>query len=396
MNKFLNFFAVFGLLGFIVSCAAPKIDPMSVSMGPSDSEQVVIPNICMAQYKSDRISVAVLPFANNTTFGNMAGVNTNIQGESQTTRKSAGVAGAVVAPGAIGWGYAGASKTNVQYSTDVNTFMRQIAPSIGEFAQSAVENTLVNIGGVKVFTRAQMQNIMQEQNFQMNVADPNTIAKFGKIAGVSYVIAGTVDNIDAKYVPKTQDKDTGNVWANLAVALAKSVTEGWNVTTKMTVQLLDVSTGEILLSKKVEGRQLGGAQPGFNPELVITAAKKAMDESVDDIKPQFSDYFSSKAYINQLRGNKTVAMISLGKRDGIKPGDKFEAFEFQETQDFMTKQISCTKSKIPVEITVSNQVDDSICWAEVKGEPRDITRIKVGTLVKRAPLKGQSFIKKMW
>ena len=395
MNRFSAILVLFGI-SFIVSCTAPKIDPMSVSMGPSDSEQVVIPQVCMAQYKSEKISVAVLPFANNTTFGNMAGVNTNIQGQSQTTHNSAGVAGVVVAPGAVGVGYAEASKTNVEYSKDVNTFMRQIAPNIGEFAQSAVENTVVNIGGVKVFSRAQMQNILQEQGFQMNVADPNTIAKFGKIAGVSYVITGTVDNIDAKYVPKTKNSDTGNLWANLAVIAVKSTMEGWNVTTKMTVQLLDVSTGEILLSKKVEGRELGGTQPGFNPELVITAAKKAMDESVEDIKPQFSDYFSTKAYINQLRGNKSIAMITLGKKDGINPGDKIEAFEFQETQDFMTKKVSCTKSKIPVEITVSNQVDDNICWAEVKGEPSGMARLKVGTLVKRAPLKGQSIIKKLW
>jgi curli biogenesis system outer membrane secretion channel CsgG len=379
----------------LFACAAPKIDPMSMQVTPADTEQVNIPQICMAQYESKKISVAVLPFTNNTTFGKMEGVNTNIQGEATRTHTSAGVAGVVAAPGAVGIGYAGASKTNVKYSKDINTFYRQISPQLGEFAQSAVEDTIVNIGGVNVFSRAQMEKILQEQGFQMNVADPNTVAQFGKIAGVSYVITGTVDNINAKYVPKS-DTNTGNVWVNLALAVGESMVEGWNVTTDMTVQLIDVSTGQILLSKKVSGRELGGTQPGFNPELVVTAAKKAMQESVDDIKPVFSEHFSAKAYINQLRGNKSAAMVSMGRKDGIKPGDKLEAYEFLEVQDFMTKKSNCTKSKIPVELIVSDQVDESTSWVVVEGEPNSKMRLKLGTLVKRAPMSGQSVIKKLW
>ncbi|MCB4204686.1 CsgG/HfaB family protein [Deferribacterales bacterium Es71-Z0220] len=387
--------SVLSLSLVLFACAAPKIDPMSMQVTPADTEQVNIPQICMAQYESKKISVAVLPFTNNTTFGKMEGVNTNIQGEATRTHTSAGVAGVVAAPGAVGIGYAGASKTNVKYSKDINTFYRQISPQLGEFAQSAVEDTIVNIGGVNVFSRAQMEKILQEQGFQMNVADPNTVAQFGKIAGVSYVITGTVDNINAKYVPKS-DTNTGNVWVNLALAVGKSMVEGWNVTTDMTVQLIDVSTGQILLSKKVSGRELGGTQPGFNPELVVTAAKKAMQESVDDIKPVFSEHFSAKAYINQLRGNKSAAMVSMGRKDGIKPGDKLEAYEFLEVQDFMTKKSNCTKSKIPVELIVSDQVDESTSWVVVEGEPNSKMRLKLGTLVKRAPLSGQSVIKKLW
>lgn len=230
----------------------------------------------------------------------------------------------------------------------------------------------------------------------MNIADPNTIAQFGKIAGVSYVIVGTVDNIHAKYVPPTQTESSGNLFVDILSATAKSVIEGWNVTTSMTVQLIDVATGQILLSKKVEGREIGGTQPGFNPEMVVTAAKRAMEESVADIKPLFSDYFATNIYINQIRGNKSVVMVSAGKLDGIKPGDKLEAFEFLEIQDFMTKQKSCTKNKIPVEIVVSDQVGDNYAWAKVTGKPQNLKRLKVGTLVRKAPEKGQSMIKILW
>jgi len=396
MKHFKIFSLVVTFSFLIFACAPPKVDPGSMQVTPSDTEQVSIPKTCMAQYENKKVTVAVLPFTNNTTFGKMEASNTQIQGEATRTHTEAGAAGIVAAPGAVGVGYVGASKTNVKYSKDINTFYRQIAPNLGAFAQSAVEDTIVNIGGAEVYSRAQMEKILQEQGFQMNLADPNTAAQFGKIAGVSYVITGTVDNINAKYVPKTSNRDTRNVWLNLAVAVKKSMTEGWNVTTDMTVQFLDVSTGKILLSKKVSGRELGGTQPGFNPELVVTAAKKAMSESVYDIKPMFSDYLSTKSYIVQLRGNKAAAMVSAGKNAGIKPGDKLEAYEFMEINDFMTKKTSCTKYKIPVDLLVSNQVDEASAWVVIEGKPEAKARLKIGTLVKRAPLSGQSIIKKLW
>lgn len=396
MKKFIFFISMLALFAFLVSCAAPKVDPISMQIMPEDQQHVAIPEVCKNQYRSKTLRVAVVPFINNTTYGDMTARNTQEQGQASRKHKEAAVAGVVVGPGAAGVGYAGASQTDVKYSKDVNTFMRQIAPRIGEFAQSAVEDTIVNIGGVEVFSRSQMQSVLNEQNFQMNLADQNTIVQFGKLAGVDYIIAGSVDNINAKYVPKTESNDTGNVFLNLTQSLAKSMTEGWNITTQMTVQLIDVSTGQVLVSKKVEGRELGGTQPGFNPELVITGAKKAMSESIADIKPVFSERFAAKAYINQLRGGKSAAFVSMGKADGIKPGDKIEAYQFMEIQDFMTGKVQCSKSKIPVELIVSNQVEQDSSWVIIKGDDAAKARVKVGTLVKRAPLKGQSFLNKLY
>ncbi|ADR18923.1 CsgG/HfaB family protein [Calditerrivibrio nitroreducens] len=396
--KYLVVFTVF----FLFACAQPpKVDPGALQITPADQEQVQIPTVCQPQYQGKKYKVAVVDFANNTGFGDMKAVNTQIQGQSQTTTKSAAVAGVVVGPGAAGIGYAGVSQRDHKYSADINTFYREIAPNLGQYAQSAVEDAIMQIGGVQVFTRQQVGKVLQEQGFQMNMADPNTVAKFGKISGVDYIITGTVDLIKAHYVQRTNtNTNTGNAWMNLALSVAKAAadaaTVGWNVNTEMTVQLIDASTGQLVLSKKVKGRELAGEQPAFNPELVVNAAKKAFGESVDDIKPEFSELFGSKAYVNQLRGGKQIALISLGKADGIQPGQKVEAYEFMEISDFMTKKTSCQKTKIDVEMVVSNQVDENAAWVKVDGKPENVKRIKIGTLVKRAPLEGQSTLKKLF
>ncbi len=389
---------------FLWGCGAPNVDPMALQIMTADTQQVEIPAICKPLYLSKAKTVAVVRFQNNTTFGKMKAVNTQETGQKSIDRKhvSGGVIGAVATPGAVGIGYVGASKTNtkIKWSKDINTFYRQISSKLGEYAQSAVEDVLAQLGGVELYTRSQMQAIMQEQGFQMNVADPETLVQLGRIAGVEYIVTGTVDNINAKYVEKNNIKsNTGNTWIDLAVSLgsaAANTQAGWNVTTEMTIQVLDVSTGRIILSTKVKGREIGGMQRGFNPELVVTAAKKAMGESVEDLKPKVSDIFEAKAYVNQLRGNKEVALISMGQNQKLKPGQKIEAYEFLVIKDVMSGEEKCTKSKIPADLIVSNQIDSTSAWVKIEGDESAKARIKIGTLVRRAPLKGQSVFKKMF
>ncbi|MGA1862754.1 hypothetical protein OWM07_07715 [Deferribacter thermophilus] len=381
---------------FLVSCGTPKVDPMALSIVPADTEQVQVPQVCRAQYETRQLRVAVVDFQNNTTFGKMTGSNTSIRGQGTRTHVEGGVAGAVVAPGAVGVGYVGASKTKVKYSKDINTFMRQISPNIGAYAQSAVEDIVVNMGGVEVFTRSNIQQVMQEQGFQMNVADPNTLVQLGKIAGVSYIITGSVDNIKAEYVPPSKKKKSDNALANLALSILEATTEGWNVNVEMTVKIIDVATGRIIASKKVKGRELAGKQPNFNPELIITAAKKAMGEAALDIKPELSQLFAIKGYIIQLRGNKQVALVNLGRANGIKPGQKLIAYDFMEIRDPFKGTHSCSKAKIPVELIVTDQVDENQCWVKIEGDEQHRKRLKIGTLVLRAKLEGQGLMKKLF
>lgn len=393
--------AVFMLSGCMGG--APQIDPMAYQVMPSDTQRVVIPPTCKSMYESTIPKVAIVEFANNTTYGKMAAVNVNATGKSDTTRKhvSGGVVGFV--PGAVG--YVHGSKTNVQrnWSTNVDTFMREVAPNIGEYAQSAVEDTITNIGGLDVYNRANLEKVMKEQQFQMVAADPDTAVSLGKLAGVQYIITGTVDNIDTKYIPPVKDvpqsKDSGTQLALLLGQVAVNTQTGWNVNIEMTVKMIDVETGKAVISKKVKGREVAGKQEGFNPEMVITAAKKAMGEAVDDIKPDFSGKFALQGYITQLKGNKQVAMISIGSSKGLKPGEKLEAYDFSEIIDPMTNASVCSKSKVPVILTVSNQVDENYCWVTIEADKKfagAVERLRTGTLIKRAQLDGQSIFKKMF
>ncbi|MEF3255488.1 MAG: hypothetical protein K6348_08015, partial [Deferribacterales bacterium] len=121
--KYLSILTIF----LVLACAQPpKVDPGALQITPADQEQVQIPKVCESQYQGKKYKIAVVDFANNTGYGDMKAVNTQIQGQSQTTTKSAAVAGVVVGPGAAGVGYAGVSQRDHKYSADINTFYREI------------------------------------------------------------------------------------------------------------------------------------------------------------------------------------------------------------------------------------------------------------------------------
>lgn len=47
-------------------------------------------------------------------------------------------------------------------------------------------------------------------------------------------------------------------------------------------------------------------------------------------------------------------------------------------------------------MVVSNQIDDNTAWVKIEGKPENVKRLKIGTLVRRAPLEGQGLMKKLF
>ncbi len=401
MFKVVRYTAMMSGLLVLTACTGggPKVDPMSYQISPADAERIEIPNVCRASYKIEMPRVAVVEFANNTTYGEMTATNTNIDTKGTRKSVSAGAVGVVAAPGAAGIGYVGANRTDVQVNTQIDTFQRQFSSKVGEYAQSAVENTISKMGGTQMFDRKKLDKILSEQKFQMTMADPATAVKLGKMAGVQYIITGSVDNIATKYIEKIDNNNNvgGGLGAALSIGTALANTQtGWNVNVEMTVQLLDVESGQIIISQKATGREVAGTARNFNPEMALTAAKKALGEAVDDIRPLFSEKFAQKGYIQQLRGNKKVALVNIGSEKGIQSGQKLEVFDFLEIVDPMTNASSCNMSVIPVDITVSDQVQPGQSWVLIDGKPEVTARLKVGSIIQRKKLEGQSVFKKMF
>ncbi|MFA6411756.1 MAG: CsgG/HfaB family protein [Syntrophales bacterium] len=396
MNKRL-ILSVFVVL-FISGCAsAPKID--LTAFVPDREPKIRIPLACKSKYDAPLPFVAVTNFTNNTSFDYANIVQSQVQGSGQRT--AVGGAAVGVAPGAAGvvWG----TREHSSFQANSQSVSRQINAKLSESIEDGVLDEIVNMGGAKVYTRKEMDKIFSEQKFQQSgMVDDATMVQLGKLKGVKYIITGSVNNVDLKWVSyQSAKKDlgkggSGNQWVDLAMvvgAAALEAQEGWNIGTEVTLRVLDVESGEVVLSKKMMGKHIIGKIPYPNYDALIGGIKKSTSKSLQSARPELSKYFPLKGYVTMIKnspdGKEKAVRISVGEKVGIKPGNELFVYTFEEIEDPMSGKKECDVQRLPVSLIVSSdQLQPNVAWALADAsKPEQMKMIRVGQLVERKPLK---------
>ncbi len=396
-----------GAVPLIVACGAKttQIDPTAYQITSIDRVRVEIPDACRVAYENAVPKIAVVDFANNTTFDLAKVVQTQAAGSYERKEVHGGVWGVTAGPGGIGVGHVGGSAEKGSWQEQAQTVSREVNAKLGESVAEAVVSELANIGGMKIYTRKELQKVLEEQKFQMSgLVDPNTAVQIGQLAGVRYIVTGAVNNINLKWVEvgesvkKGLSQQLGLV--GTALALGASTQEGWNLTIDVVLKVIDTETGEVVLSKTVSGREVLGKTPTFNIDSIIGGAKKAAQEALEDIRPELSKLFPLRGYIVQLRTapdkSSRYALINVGSKHGVKEGQEFFVIDFQEIQDPITGRVSCDQIKLPVTLVVSSQIQADKAWTVVEGDKNQILRVKLGQVVERKPLEGGGALKKLF
>ncbi len=396
-------FALFLAASLVVTACADmpvKYDPLSFA--PDRSTKEKIPRVCKSTYEHVFPRVAVVKFTNNTTFDYAEVVQTHVQGQSR--RKASGGAVAGAAPGAAGvvWG----AKEKRQFQRDAQRIQRQINAKLSKSIEDGVTNEIVSMGGAKVFTRTEMNKILNEHKFQQSgLVDDTQLVRLGKLAGIKYMVTGSVNNVNLVWRDygsqqlRQQAQKKGN-WGTAIASGVLATQEGWHITTDVAVRIIDVETGEIVFSKMVSGREILGKMPVPSYDALIGGIKKAAAKGLEDCRPELSRLFTVKGYILQTRSNadgtERSALISIGEKQGLKGGQKLVVYTFQEVADpFDESKKSCDMIKLPVELVVTDQLQPEKAWVLIQGDKNAVKRVKVGQLVVRGTLSGQSLFKKL-
>ncbi|MCM2256158.1 MAG: CsgG/HfaB family protein [Vicinamibacteria bacterium] len=127
---------------------------------------------------------------------------------------------------------------------------------IGKGMADQVVDALVEDGTFSVIERKKLDAVLAEQDFaQSNRAAPSaaTLAKVGKIKGIQYILSGSI----TKYT--TERKDGGIRVKGIGLGGGKGKAE-----VHLTVRLIDVTTGEILVSAKGVGESKKGGAFSFS------------------------------------------------------------------------------------------------------------------------------------
>lgn len=379
---------VFFLLIFS-SCTKKDVSPMDCKITLIDKQVASIPSICKREYK--RITkppvVAVVDFTNNTTFdtASLNDIYGNINYRQSTVGGIVGVRDKNVGIGVY------RERTVGNADVSLQSISRKVNAKLGESVAEAVEATILEIGGAKVYTRKDLKKILDEQNFQQSgLVDENTVVKLGKISGVRYIITGSINNValkwlSAEYLKQSLYELLGLVGSVLATVIESQ--EGWNIYTSLTVKILDAQTGQVIFSKDVEGRATIGKVPILTYDAIIGGIKLATKEAIKKVKADLSKYFSVKGYIVQIRTlpkeEGRFALVSLGSKQGVKAGDKFIVYTFDVIGDPISGKKECLKIKLPIYLEVTNYIQNNNSWTIMKGDEKDIKRVKIGHLVEK-------------
>jgi curli biogenesis system outer membrane secretion channel CsgG len=222
-------------------------------------------------------------------------------------------------------------------STAPGYFWRSDSPlSLG--ATDLMVNALLSTNRFRVFERAKLDLLLQEQNFQhfSGLVDQTTAVKLGKMIGVDAVLTGSITNISFK---KSEGLKIGPI--KVRKSYAKVV---------MTIRIIDVTTGEILFSTVQEEEASKSGVSGVLPIPIPGGIGFSHQEAVDvlsavelicnkvvlnfvakiDKKNIAVSSAPLEGYVVKVEstssGTITQVYINLGKNSGIRVGDEIRIY----------------------------------------------------------------------
>ena len=358
-----------------------------------------VPEVCEAEYEKLKNipRVAIVKFTNNSSF-NKANVETK---NGEANYEGAAVAGIVAGKNGVGIGVA--SKEHVDVHT--NKTSRVVDPKLDKAITSALEGILAELGGAEVYSREDLDKIMKEQKLQQSgLFDENTLVQVGKLAGVKYIITGSIDSVTQKYddyegaaqaaTQNNNKNDLGSLIGKALVNAGASAMSGMKITTRVTFKIIDVETGKIVASVQKEETKNIGKIPHPTYDQVIGGIKDDIMEALQDAKTELSEFFGVKGYILQVKTDKDrknyIAQINLGKKDKVKPGQTFSVYQFEENEDPISHEVTCDKVTMNVKLKVSdNQIQEKRAWTVADGD--DAPKLRPGQIIKRDAIKNSLF-----
>jgi curli biogenesis system outer membrane secretion channel CsgG len=124
---------------------------------------------------------------------------------------------------------------------------------IGKGIADLIVDAMLEDGSFRVFERKKLASVLGEQDLaNSNRADPDAkmVAKLGKVAGVKYLVTGSI----TKFGTEDSKKGIGGgAFGRLGGAVGGVGMSKGKATVAITVRIIDTSTSEIMLSAKGEG-----------------------------------------------------------------------------------------------------------------------------------------------
>ena len=222
-------------------------------------------------------------------------------------------------------------------STAPGYFWRSDSPlSLG--ATDLMINALLSTNRFRVFERAKLDLLLQEQNFQnfSGLVDQTTAVKLGKMIGVDVILTGSLTNISFA--------------SGGGIKIGPLNVKKSSVKVVMTIRIIDVTTGEILFSTVQEEKASKSTVSGVLPIPIPGGIGFSHQEAVDvlsaielicnkvvlnfvakiDKKNITVSSAPLEGYVVKVESTSSGAItqvyINLGESSGIRVGDEIRIY----------------------------------------------------------------------
>lgn len=254
-------------------------------------------------------------------------------------------------------------------------------------AQETLTQTLTAGTGLDVIERSQMDKLFEEAKFKANVSgdmDPEALANLAK--EIDFVILGSVSaaSTGAKFTEASSYKDKKGKVHQIAASCT--------ISGEATVNVRAVSTATGAIHKvftPFKGRVSGSTEVRGSYEcrvkdpvqLALEATAKSIENGRDSFMDAFPNFgYVSKTMTNPKDGKDRIAVITLGRNDGLKPGDRVMLAKYVKSFDRIKKTDSVSLQDLS-EVQVSETgLGDEQSYIQLPEEVA--SEVTVGYIVK--------------
>lgn len=257
---------------------------------------------------------------------------------------------------------------------------------LAKTAQEYTISALEKLGSVEVIERSELDKIMQELQFQESIGKDINLEKLSKIGeNIDFALVGAVTTarVDTQFRESERWYDEkGRIHY-----IPPSCTKYGKVI--ISYRLIKFPSTKVIKSFILAGQAFSSTQVRYAYQCRITdpcgLLSEATYKAISGSLHSFKEYFPSYGYIYKLMTHKKdpskrVAFITLGKNDGLKPGDKLEIIEYQQEKNPITGQI-ITEEKVITECVVAeNELYSERAVCIIEGD--NASKVKIKDIVK--------------
>jgi curli biogenesis system outer membrane secretion channel CsgG len=229
-----------------------------------------------------------------------------------------------------------------------------------DITRQSLEEALVNSGRFEVIAGTQRDNLLHEQGFaNSDVVDPNNSVKVGRMLAAKYVVSGTCQSVT------TESKSTGGLGGfGSKVGLGGNKELSSKVTAKVQIQMTDLETGTILLSRTYDEK---GGESTLGTHSSDNRQESAYRDIVTRVAQQFVSELGASVPISALvalvQGNSVA--LTAGSAAGVQPGMRFEVYaEGEAIKNPATGEVLSVKTT-RYAVLVVTKVEEKLAWADI-------------------------------